>query len=157
MFKTFGEALGMKESTKRILEMPSSMTCKEVADKLGLTYHTVISARRAYGVNYARKSSGRVTDYKLLYSQIEQGIPYPQIAAQFGMTPQSIRHHAAKIGHSRRIQWPHEAIAKDYAAGMRMAQMEAKYGCSNQIILAAAKRVGVPIRRRGYDIANASI
>jgi DNA-binding CsgD family transcriptional regulator len=146
----------MKESTKRILEMPASMTCKEVAEKLGLTYNQVISARRANGVQYAKKSAGRVTDHALMFKQIEDGIPYPAIAAQFNMTPQSIRHHAAKIGHSRRIKWPDEAIAKDYAAGMRMKKMEAKYGCSNQIILAAAKRVGVPIRRRGYDAANAA-
>jgi DNA-binding CsgD family transcriptional regulator len=146
----------MKESTKRILEMPSSMTCKEVAEKLGLTYNQVISARRANGVQYAKKSAGRVTDHALMFKQIEDGIPYPEIAAQFNMTPQSIRHHAAKIGHSRRVKWPDEAIAKDYAAGMRMKKMEAKYGCSNQIILAAAKRVGVPIRRRGYDAANAA-
>ena len=146
----------MKESTRRILEMPASMTCKEVADKLGLTYNQVISARRARGVQYAKKSAGRVTDHALMFKQIEEGIPYPEIAAQFNMTPQSIRHHAAKIGHSRRVKWPDEAIAKDYAAGMRMKKMEAKYGCSNQIILAAAKRVGVPIRRRGYDAANAA-
>jgi DNA-binding CsgD family transcriptional regulator len=146
----------MKESTKRILEMPASMTCKEVAEKLGLSYNQVISARRAHGVQYAKKSAGRVTDHALMFKQIEDGIPYPVIAAQFNMTPQSIRHHAAKIGHSRRIKWPDEAIAKDYAAGMRMKKMEAKYGCSNQIILAAAKRVGVPIRRRGYDAANAA-
>jgi DNA-binding CsgD family transcriptional regulator len=132
------------------------MTCKEVADKLGLTYNQVISARRARGVQYAKKSAGRVTDHALMFKQIEEGIPYPEIAAQFNMTPQSIRHHAAKIGHSRRVKWPDEAIAKDYAAGMRMKKMEAKYGCSNQIILAAAKRVGVPIRRRGYDAANAA-
>jgi DNA-binding CsgD family transcriptional regulator len=146
----------MKESTKRILEMPASMTCKEVAEKLGLTYNQVISARRANGVQYAKKSAGRVTDHALMFKQIEDGIPYPEIAAQFNMTPQSIRYHAAKIGHSRRIKWPDEAIAKDYAAGMRIRKMEAKYGCSNQIILAAAKRVGVPIRRRGYDAANAA-
>ena len=146
----------MKESTKRILEMPASMTCKDVAEKLGLTYNQVISARRANGVQYAKKSAGRVTDHALMFKQIEDGIPYPEIAAQFNMAPQSIRHHAAKIGHSRRVKWPDEKIAKDYAAGMRMKKMEAKYGCSNQIILAAAKRVGVPIRRRGYDAANAA-
>ena len=142
----------MKESTKRILEMPASMTCKEVAEKLGLTYNQVISARRANGVQYAKKSAGRVTDHALMFKQIEDGIPYPEIAAQFNMTPQSIRYHAAKIGHSRRVKWPDEAIAKDYAAGMRIRKMEAKYGCSNQTIYSVIERQGAQLRRRSHDI-----
>ena len=142
----------MKESTKRILEMPSSMTCKEVAQRLGLSYGQVIWARKNYNVDYARKRQGKVTDYALMWQMIEQGVSYKKIGDHFGVCAQSIRHHAAKIGHSRVAQWPEEAIADDYAKGLPIKRLETKYGCSNQTIYSVIERQGAQLRRRSHDI-----
>ena len=138
----------MKESTKQILAMPSSMTCREVADKLGLSYNQVAQVRKHYNIEHAKKSQGRVTDYKLLYAKIEDGVPYPQIAALFGLKPQSIRHHAAKIGHSRQFTNKDAAIIADYQKRMSIKKIQCRNDCSHDAIYRALKRHGVTPHRK---------
>ena len=137
----------MKESTKRILEMPSSMTCKEVAEELGLTYNQVLGARRTHGINYARKKQSKVSDYKLMHKMIGELIPYAEIGKVLGVAESTIAHHAAKIKHRRNGLLDDEGLISDYLKKLPLKRIEVNRNCSVDHIYRTLKKHGIPTRR----------
>lgn len=137
----------MKESVKKVLEMPASMTCSEVAKALGVSYASVASARKRFNIDYPRKNQKFCSDPKKLYEMIEQGFSYPAIAKQFGMTAHAVCHRAAKIGHSRMKAWDENLIIDMYKAGKGIKVIEGFAGCSNSVIYRVLKKNGVKLQR----------
>lgn len=137
----------MKESVKRVLEMPASMTCGEVARKLGVSYASVASARKRFNIDYPRKNQKVCSDPKKLYEMIDQGLPYPAIAKHFNMTAHAVCHRAAKIGHSRVKVWDENLIIEMYKAGKGIKVIEGFAGCSNSVIYRILKKNGVKLQR----------
>lgn len=138
----------MKETTKKILAMPRTMTVSEVAKELGVSYHSVFMADKKYGAGFARKQQGKCTDYKLMHEMIESGTPYPQISKLFNMHPHSVRYHAEKIGHSRRGSWDEELIISLYKKKKPIKVIEGLIGCSSQVIYRIIKKHGIELNRK---------
>jgi DNA-binding CsgD family transcriptional regulator len=122
------------------------MTCKEVAEKLGLTYNQVLGTRRYHDIKYTRRHQGKVTDYKLMYQMINDLVPFPQIGAALGVTPHAVAHYAAKIGHKRNGLIDEQAVIIDYEK-MSIKKLEAKHGCSPWIVFRILKKHGITPHR----------
>ena len=137
----------MREITKQILSMGDTPS-PEVAKALGLTYNQVVSVRKHYGVSYKKRVQGKCTDYKLMFKLIEEGKPYPEIAKLFGLQAQSIRHHAAKIGHNRQHVLDEQAIIKAYKSKMQIKMIEVKFNCCNHSIYRILSKHGIELNRK---------
>lgn len=151
----------MKESTKLILSMPDSMTCQQVADKLSVTYNSVISARRRYGVAYKKQNRAARKHLPELYEMLEANRSYAEIARAVGLTAQGVHYHANKIGLSRVKEFSktevRKQIADDYAKGYPLKFIANKYGCDASLPCVIAKSLGIKLRTRGGSPRHARI
>lgn len=143
----------MKESVKQILEMPSSMSCKEVAAALGVTYNAVISARRRHGIEYKKQNRSARKHLPELYRLLDTERSYAEIAEVVGMTAAGVYYHANKIGISRVKSFSKKEvkkmIAEDYAKGYPLKVIANKYGCDPSLPSVIAKSFGVKLRNQG--------
>ena len=138
----------MKESTKKILAMPRTMTVSDVAKELGLTYNQVASVSRTYAAGFAKKNQGRRSDFKRMYQLIESGESYSKIGKVMGIKPQTIYHHARKIGVKRAKIWDEEKIVSMYKSGKQIKSIEAFVGCANSVVYRVLRDHGIELNRR---------
>lgn len=151
----------MKETTKLILSMPESMTCQQVANKLGVTYNSVISVRRRYGAEYKKQNRAARKHLPELYAMLDANKSYAEIARAVGLTAQGVHYHANKIGLSRVKEFSktevRKQIAEDYAKGYPLKFIANKYGCDASLPCVIAKSLGVKLRTRGGSPRHARI
>ncbi len=142
----------MKETTKLILSMPESMTCQQVADKLGVTYNSVISARRRYNDNYKVQKRCPKRALPDLYRMITDGYAYSKIAKTIGITEQAVFYHAKKIGVSREKEYNkpevRNKIVDDYKRGVPIKVITLTYGCNVRVPAELAKKAGFMDRKK---------